>query len=257
MRKVAASVFGQISPENTSVFKKLLLNSDLSGECIESIREVVSQCGLMAIEAEFRTWIGHLEIDMRAYCVLRIARVVYDDELDLLIDFAREVLISPLFQSQLVKFIDFLNDRERINRLLDPQNVPNWRVRRIQMACMRYVNLNSDLIYFALAFSSDECALIRNESVHLWKYLFEKNIGIFEGVSQLFGKHWHQRIVLVKVIRQIGVKHFEFSLLEKLANDEVFNVRLAFANALSGDELWRKFFGNSPSDEIRNTELAF
>jgi hypothetical protein len=58
-----------------------------------------------------------------------------------------------------------------IKQLLDRERISNRRIGNRQLNCIGQLSVKSDLIHFALGFSNEDVAFIRNQNTNVWKYL--------------------------------------------------------------------------------------
>lgn len=273
VRRASATIFGKIAPELVDDFLPLLESKDTVKAALKSVKEIVIQNGLKIIKQQFhRACI--MEPELSAAVVLNISKVINDDEKSLLLNFAFLLKYTNNMSTHLFKFSQNFQDKDIFIELLTPivdgkqMLEQHWRIRRnlLEQALLFIPIFHEKLITIAELYSKDPIAIMRDMSVKLWVALIKdesidtdnsenqnkdniiserKSFVINEAKRILTdNEKWRLRLVLAKIINEIGIYPYFDDVTEKLSHDIISNVRFCIAKNIINTEYFDKFFGN-------------
>jgi hypothetical protein len=98
---ITATYFDSIIPKNVITFSKLLIKSKTRINIVQGYFKWTH------LKKWIETFPNNVDLECRVSLVLKIAWVVKQDELELLVDYTSKVMNSTLFESQLTRFIGF------------------------------------------------------------------------------------------------------------------------------------------------------
>lgn len=227
VRQVAATVIGKASPPLINEYKKLLSNSITVRYAFPSMPEVVMSTSFSEIVDAFFEAIKIDKNDAAVALLETANKANIKSEEPLYIRAATELVSFAPFAWRLYSFSRNFSNKSDFIELLDPTKIPDWRTRyALLKQCEDFIpDLGSQLLRLAEIFSEDQTAIIRSESANLWSMLIKSDYSIIQGaIERLMRGSWHKRLILCKVIKQIGESHFG-DIVNQLKNDDVANVR--------------------------------
>lgn len=273
VRRAAAMIFGKVAPELVDDFLPLLESRDTVKSALKSVKEIVIQNGLTIISKQFhRACI--MEPELSAAVVLNISKVVQDEEKALLLHFAFLLKYTNNMSTHIFKFSQNFSDKDVFIDLITPivdgkqMLEQHWRVRKnlLEQTLLFIPILHEKLIKIAKIYSKDPVAIIRDMSVKLWVALIKdedintdnsenqntsniisdrKSMIIDEAKKFLMDtEKWHLRLVMAKIVNEIGIYPDFEDVTEKLSHDMISNVRFCIAKNITNTDNFDKFFGN-------------
>ena len=252
VRKTAATVFGKIAPKNVTEFCALLEDQETTRMALRSMKEMVIENGFAPISESFYQ-ACYIDPELSAALVLNISRVVKEEEKKMVLDFAKLLMLTNTIIEHLYKFSEVFSDKEFFVDMLMPdfENQP-WRSRKamIEQAKLFIPILKEKLVPVATKFSQDPVAIIRNLSVSLWIDLIHANEDIIENAKKLINEKWQTRLVLAKIINELGQRDDLEDTLVQLSHDEISNIRFCIASHITDMERFEKLFGDTSDEDI-------
>lgn len=270
IRRAAASIYGKIAPYLLDTFTPLLENPDTVRAALKSVQPIVVKNGLKPLSTSFET-ACYLDHELSAAVVLNISRLVSEEEKPLVLHFAYLLKNTKNIITHLYKFSEVFSDKDFFVSMLVPDlSYPHaaqqWRLRKelINQAEMFMPVLHDKLIPIAEAFSNDPIAIIRNLSIDFWISLIndtnnaEDKMHVINEIKGLLtdSSNWHTRLVLAKLIVQLGIEPYFIDSAEKLSHDEVSNIRFAIAEAALNTPYFDQFFSNCEDTDIQSLSIS-
>lgn len=252
-RRTAASLFGEIAPHLVEQFIDLLRNPDTMRYALKSVKNIVIANSLSRISGALIDCLM-FDPDAVAPVLLNLSRIVNENEKQLLLNLTYKIRYCPTIIQYLGKFSQVYPDKSPFIDFFDPRGISNWRVRKLMVdqAKLFVDDFHSRLCEYALMYSRDEVAVIRNESISLWKLLIKDDAQCKIKVTEaLLPDIWQSRLVLAKLIAEIGIDSCFEKAAETLSHDPVSNVRFGFASRIVGTPYFDTYFGDSSDIEIQ------
>lgn len=228
VRQVAATVIAKASPPLLDEYKKLLSSSITVRYAFPSLPEIVMATSFSQIIDAFFEAIKIDRNDAAVALLETASKADIKSEEPLYLRAASELVSFTPFAWRLYSFAQNFTNQSDFIELLDPSNIPDWRTRyALLKQCEEFIPvLGNQLVRLAEIYSEDQTAIIRNESANLWAMLVNSDNSLIKCMEErLMRGSWHKRLVLCKVIKQVGISIFSNELVNKLKNDEICNVR--------------------------------
>jgi hypothetical protein len=93
IRKTTATYFNSLIPENVITFSKLLNHIETRTIAVQSFSDAVALNGFTKIKKELEIFLNNADQEWQTSVVLKIALVAKQDELELLVDYAKKLWI--------------------------------------------------------------------------------------------------------------------------------------------------------------------
>jgi hypothetical protein len=244
----AAKLIGDVAPHLISEFCGLLKNVQSGTAAFENLHKFVKIHGLSPLFEAVK--IGAENVPNAAISELfKILPILSNSEQTMVWSLIDHIVNVGKSGIDKMNFVEYCDDPNHILKLLNPKNISNWRDRLtlIQRAMKILPNQTSNLSQLAVEFSGDDTAIVRNASVKFWIALIELNPIIVkeEIFESLLRKNWQTRLVVAKVIIEIGMKNELLPIAETLSRDPVESVRSCLASGLQNTDWFSKLFTDS------------
>ncbi|KAH0784960.1 hypothetical protein GPJ56_010906 [Histomonas meleagridis] len=252
VRRETAPIIAKLCPNCYDLYQILFHDKDTAKSAFRNIKPIVKANGFKTVLPDFREGMKY-EIESSAAALINLSRIIDESEQELLLNCCLDVKFSPIFIQHLYKFSLVFKEKDFFLNFLNPRGAPNWRIKKslIDQTIQFVGTLHSKLCPIAEMYSNDPVAVIRNESIELWKTLIDDNeINVFEA-KKLMNDNWQTRLVLAKLIVKCGFPTSLDKEFQMLCNDEVSNIRFFLAKStVDNTELFKKYFGNSKDEDI-------
>jgi len=229
VRSAAASVYGNVDTCDLHRFIKLFEDDSTAKYCLNSLAPMIRFHGFLPFFSCFE----RLMEDNLNDTVQFIADNPELIDEAIIVDLLYQYRFEPIVLKSLATIIFKLSDGEEFLCLLDADDELSWRKRRdMAMLCQKLFGFYGNrLLNITLKIANDKIAAVRNESVVLIaNIILEKKT--LTDMEPLY-RHWHQRLILAKVVNIIGNPEYLSHMIERLRNDEVENVRNCLNNSLN------------------------
>ena len=253
VQRAAAREFGNVAPTLVDDFRPLLMSRETARAALKSVKPIVAQCGFACLLDAFKVAM-RLQPDGACAVLLNISRVVDKSEHNLLLECAWDLRTNKVLIEYLRKFAVVFDDKEQFLKMLDPNGIKKWRVRNclLEQAVLFIDVFHERLIPIAETFSNDPIAIIRDHSVSLWSHLIQDRPETAHDALKMSNSGFQVRIVLAKLIAEIGIAPPFDTLAVSLSKDPVSNVRYALASNLKNKEDLVALFSNCQDADIRD-----
>jgi hypothetical protein len=165
-----------------------------------------------------------------AEILIHLAPLVDPMEHLLLYKCAKLLRHCPVFLNQLYQFSRSFESKWpfmnffKIERMKDR----NERLIMARQAELFVSDFGQDLLPIAMNFAEDESAVVRNQSVYIFCELYRSDKAVVNTIGSLAKGSWHQRLILAKIIAELGVPEELEKWGNVICSDNVQSVKDCF-----------------------------
>ena len=257
VQRAAAREFGNVAPKLVDDFKPLLVARETARAALKSVKPMVAVIGFAPLVESFKVAMK-LQPDGACAVLLNISRVVDKNEHPLLVECAWELRTNKVLIEYLRKFSIVFDDKEVFLKMLDPEGIKKWRVRRclLEQAVLFIDVFHERLTAVAAAFSNDAVAIVRDQSITLWAELIKDRPETAQSALEMLNGSFQVRLILAKLIGLTGIQAPFDKAAEILSKDPVSNVRYALASNLKSHEDLVRLFADCQDADIADLKEA-
>ena len=251
VKEHVAMVFAKVAPTYVNEYKELLNDETAGRYAVAGLAAIAKTNGISSIKEIFETAAERFPDD----CVtafLDICKIMKQDDEETVFGFAKLLIKNKNFVWHMHEFSEYFTNKEPFFDLLSPAKAKSWRLRfALQKQTLLFMPLfGIRLLNYAMRYSGDLVAIIRDGVVPIWVELSKIDDAAIEKLQWLSTKGFKQRLIVCKVITQIGISPKFDDIAEKFAHDKVSNVRYCLASRVVGTPLFNKYFADCQDPDI-------
>lgn len=248
IRNSVASIIGSVSPHLNDLYIDLLTNPLSMEHALDSFSVMVESSGFEKFINAFAS-ASSIYPEKCAQVLISCAPSVDQCEHRFIYKCAKIFRHVPLFITNLHSFSQSFENKRIFLKFFAVSQMENWRERLLyaQQAVLFVKDLGSSMFDIAVAFSNDEVASVRTESVRIFVELYQTDPSLAERIASLYESGWQQRLVLAKVIGETNLPPAFWEVAKILAVDSVPNVKYCLARSIETTPYFSVFF-NDPND---------
>jgi hypothetical protein len=226
VRCAAAKAIPAVASHFVAEFNSLLRSPAAAKTALEGLPAMAAANSFAAFCESFAVAI-ELEPDSAASALVKCGRTLRDGQHMSALLFAEQLGSNRNFLNGLFEFSGHFRDRRQFLQFIDVKKASKWRDRMVILRqTILFVPLFArDVVGPAMQFADDEAAIVRDSSVVLWVRIIAQYGNAVADLAKLLEKKWQTRLVVAKVVRQLGVRPELHEIAERISKDEVANVR--------------------------------
>ncbi|OHS96848.1 hypothetical protein TRFO_09743 [Tritrichomonas foetus] len=251
VRNAAASVFGFLTPHLTDEYLQLLKNPSTTESALDSFQAMANFSGFSPFFDTFILIISAFP-NKCAKVLIEYSPFVDASEHRLLYKCAKKLRSNFYFIENLYTFSRVFSNKERFLKFFNIEKMTNWRERALYAKiCIDFVDdFKIDIIPIVFNFAYDTIEIVRNLSVDIMVKLVKIEPNSVYSIVHLVEGGWHQRLVLAKVLAQVGISEQLLETAQKLSHDSVSNVRYCLAVGVKGTNYFDQLFNDCKDSDI-------
>lgn len=251
VRQHAALIYAKLAPTNLADYALLIKDPEVGKYALSCFTEITRVNGISSVVDIFEEAIKNFPDDCAAI-LLEICKMMKQEDEKYVVKMCMFLVKSTVFAWHMHEYAAYFTNREPFLEMLSPAKAMNWRLRyALQQATLHFIpDFGAKLIQYALRYSGDLVAIIRDGVVPIWIELVKISDLAKEKIRWLSTKGFKQRLIVAKVITAIGVNPEYMDIAKRLANDKVSNVRYCLASRLNDKELFNELFSQANDPDI-------
>ena len=252
VRQHTASVFGKMPSTNLNDYTDLLRDEETGKIALKEFIEITKMNGIAAVTDIFSEVCNKYPEECVSI-LLDICKMMKQEEDEAnVIKMCKSLVRNNTFAFHMYEFAKYFTNKEPFYELLSPARAKDWRLRHsLQHATLQFIPVfGARLIQYAVRYSGDLVAIIRDSVVPIWVELAKISEEAIEKINWLSTKGFKQRLIIAKVITTIGIGDKYYEIAERFAKDPVSNVRFCLASRINDKTLFDKLFSDNKDPDI-------